>query len=63
MNIRLRLSRSDLLTVGGVAYRPTEVQAETITLERTDQPGITESFTHAEVHDLLQSSDTRYQAG
>lgn len=63
MNIRLRLSRSDLLTVGGVVYRPTEVQAETIILERTDQPGITESFTHAEVHDLLQSSDTRYQAG
>ncbi|MFC3569341.1 hypothetical protein [Paracoccus simplex] len=63
MNMRLRLSRSDLLTVGGVAYRPTEVQAETIILERADQPGITESFTHAEVHDLLQSSDTRYQAG
>lgn len=63
MNMRLRLSRSDLLTVAGVAYRPASVQAETITLERADQPGITESFTHAEVHDLLQSSDTRYQAG
>ncbi len=63
MNMRLRLSRSDLLTVAGVAYRPADVQPETITLERADQPGITESFTHAEVHDLLQSSDTRYQAG
>lgn len=63
MNMRLRLSRSDLLTVSGLAYRPADVQAETITLERADQPGITESFTHAEVHDLLRSSETRYQAG
>ncbi|SFA59243.1 Integrase core domain-containing protein [Paracoccus halophilus] len=63
MNMRLRLSRSDLLTVAGVAYRPVEVQADAITLERSDQPGITQSFSHAEIHELLRSSDTRYQAG
>lgn len=63
MTMRLRLSRSDLLTLGGIPYRPVEVLADAITLERADQPGITQSFTHSEVHALLRSSDTRYQAG
>lgn len=63
MTMRLRLSRSDLLILGGIPYRPVEVLADAITLERADQPGITQSFTHSEVHALLRSSDTRYQAG
>ena len=63
MTMRLRLSRSDLLTLGGIPYRPVKVLTDAIILERADQPGITQSFTHPEVHALLRLSDTRYQAG
>lgn len=63
MNMRLRLSRTDLLNIDGIPYRPIEVEASCITLERADRPGITQSFSHEDVHDLLGSAGTRYQPG
>ncbi len=63
MTMRLRLSRSDLLQLGDVSYRPVEIQTEGIMLERADQPGITQSLTHDEVFALLKSPTARYRPG
>lgn len=63
MTMRLRLSRSDLLNISGIPYRPVETAAEGVVLERADQPGITQGFTYDEVFELLKSSGSRYQPG
>ncbi len=63
MNMRLRLSNSDLLNLDGVHYRPIEVNGNAIVLERANQPGITQSLSHEEVHALLCGPDTRYFSG
>lgn len=63
MNMRLRLSRTDMLLIGGTPYRPVEIRTDGIVLERADQPGITQSLTHDEVFALLKSPETRYRPG
>ncbi|MDN3711753.1 hypothetical protein QWZ10_07745 [Paracoccus cavernae] len=63
MTLRLRLSRSDLLNIDSVPYRPLETEGDIVILERADQPGITQAFTHAKVSELLRSSSARYQPG
>lgn len=63
MTMRLRLSRSDLLNISGISYRPVETEVDGIVLERADQPGITQGFTYDEVFELLKSPGCRYQPG
>lgn len=63
MTMRLRLSRSDMLNLGEVSYRPVEIQAEAIVLERVDQPGITQTLSHDEIFALLKLPGSRYQPG
>ncbi|SEC39410.1 Mu transposase C-terminal domain-containing protein [Rhodobacter sp. 24-YEA-8] len=63
MNMRLRLSHSDLLSLSGIPYRPVDVQHDFIILEQADRPGITQSFTHEEVAALLGAPDTRFTPG
>ena len=63
MNMRLRLSRSDMLNLDGVPYRPVQCDENYIVLERADQPGIIQSLTYAEVHDLLQKPENRFLPG
>lgn len=63
MNMRLRLSNSDLLNLDGIQYRPIQVDADAIVLERADQPGVTQSLSHEELHALLCAPSTRYSSG
>ena len=63
MNMRLRLSHSDLLSLADVPYRPVDVQDDFIILEQADRPGTTQSFTHEEIAALLRAPDTRFTPG
>lgn len=63
MTIRFRFSKSDLITTGGVAMRPLEIDEKGGLFERLGQPGITERHSHEELTALLRRPDTTYIAG
>lgn len=63
MTIRFRFAKSDLITTGGIAMRPIEIDADGGLFERLGQPGITERFSHEDLAAMLRRPDTRYQAG
>lgn len=63
MTLRFRISTSDLLTAGGIAMRPLEVDETGGLFERLGRPGFTERISHDELAALLQKPDTTYASG
>lgn len=62
MTIRFRFSKSDMINVGGVRYRPLENDDNGALLEHVGQPGITERMTHEQLAELFKRHDTQYFA-
>lgn len=63
MTLRFRISTSDLLTAGGIAMRPLEIDETGSLFERLGRPGFTERISHAELSELLKKPDTTYASG
>ncbi|MCE8420806.1 DDE-type integrase/transposase/recombinase [Rhodovulum sulfidophilum] len=63
MTLRFRFSKSDMITTAGIAMRPIEINDIGGTFERVGQPGITESFSHHELVEMMRRPDTTYFAG
>lgn len=48
---------------GGVQYRPVEITPDAAILERADEPGITEVFSHEELFRLVQTPEATFRPG
>ncbi|RMC37439.1 Mu transposase C-terminal domain-containing protein [Paracoccus alkanivorans] len=62
MTIRFRFSKSDMINVGGVRYRPLENDDNGALLEHVGRPDITERMTHEQLAELFKRPDTQYFA-
>ena len=62
MTIRFRFSKSDMINVGGVHYRPLESDNKGALLEHVGRPDITERMTHEQLAELFKRPDTQYFA-
>ncbi|WP_082714984.1 DDE-type integrase/transposase/recombinase [Falsirhodobacter sp. alg1] len=63
MTLRFRFSKSDLITIAGVAMRPLEIDDKGGLFERFGQPGITERLSHKQLAELIRRPDTTYVSG
>ncbi|PRY74511.1 putative transposase [Yoonia maritima] len=63
MTYHFRFGKSDMFCFSGVQYRPIEVTSDCVILERADEPGITEVFSHEELFSLVQTPEATFRPG